>query len=47
MRALKKLNSKDICIKRNIDLFRKLKKIFYINKIKEIDKIDIKKLNKY
>jgi len=46
MRVSKKLNLKDICIKENIYLFQKLKKVFYINKIKKINKINIKKSNK-
>ncbi len=47
MQTLKKLNSKNICVKENINLFQKLKKVFCINKIKKIDKVDTKKSNKY
>ncbi len=47
MRTSKKLNLEDIYIKKDKNLFRKLRKILYINKIKKIDKINIKKLNKY
>ncbi len=46
MRASKELNLKDVCIKEDINLFRKSKKVFYINKIRKIDRIDTKKLNK-
>ncbi len=46
MRTSKELNSKVVYIKENINLFQKLKKVFYINKIKKINKVDIKKLDK-
>ncbi len=46
MRASKKLNSKDVYVKENINSFQKLKKVFCINKIKKINKVDTKKLNK-
>jgi len=47
IQTLKELNSKDVYIKENINLFQKLKKVFCINKIEEIDKVDTKKLDKY
>jgi len=46
MRTSKKLNSKNVYIKENINLFQKSRKVFYINKIKKIDKVNIEKLNK-
>jgi len=46
MRTSKKLNSKDVCVRENIDLFRKSRKVFYIDKIREIDKVDTRKSNK-
>ncbi len=46
MRASKKLNSKNVYIRKNINLFRKSRKVFYINKIREIDKVNIEKSNK-
>ncbi len=46
MRTSKKFDSKDVCVKENIDLFQKLKKVSYIDKIREINKVDTRKLNK-
>jgi len=45
MRASKKLDWEDVCVRRGIDSFRKLGKVSYINKIKKIDKVDTRKSN--